>query len=425
MPTSRRDFMIGCSAAIAAMAGSRILNLGWASSLLADGSAPDGQLLVVFLRGGMDGLNFVAPADDPNYIAARPVTMRLADAGPNAGLPLGDAPAGLDFRLHPQAAPLKEIYDSGQLAFVHACGLTDGTRSHFEAMDLIERGAAKQGAKQNLANGWLTRFLAQQQIASSAVLPAASGNGSIANSLLGCAAAMPVPDASAFRFSGSPEQLVALRKLYMGDHPLQRAGAQALRAFDAFQSKLAKAPNGDPIPYTPQNHADYGDSDIGRSLCSVARLMKMDIGLRVATVDFGGWDTHQGQAGIFNALVAQLAKALGAFYNDVSFYQHRLNVVVMSEFGRRLKSNQSDGTDHGHGNVMMVLGAGVAGGRIHGPWPGLATEQLDNRADLAITTDFRTVLADVLTTRFAVKDLEAIFPGFGQYKTSGVLTPVS
>jgi len=413
--------MIGCSAAIAAMAGSRILNLGWASSLLADGSAPDGQLLVVFLRGGMDGLNFVAPADDPNYIAARPVTMRLADAGPNAGLPLGNAPAGLDFRLHLQAAPLKEIYDSGQLAFVHACGLTDGTRSHFEAMDLIERGAAKQ----NLANGWLTRFLAQQQIASSAVLPAASGNGSIANSLLGCAAAMPVPDASAFRFSGSPEQLVALRKLYMGDHPLQRAGAQALRAFDAFQSKLAKAPNGDPIPYTPQNHADYGDSDIGRSLCSVARLMKMDIGLRVATVDFGGWDTHQGQAGIFNALVAQLAKALGAFYNDVSFYQHRLNVVVMSEFGRRLKSNQSDGTDHGHGNVMMVLGAGVAGGRIHGPWPGLATEQLDNRADLAITTDFRTVLADVLTTRFAVKDLEAIFPGFGQYKTSGVLTPVS
>jgi uncharacterized protein (DUF1501 family) len=417
--------MIGCSAAIAAMAGSRILNLGWASPLLAAGPSGQGQLLVVFLRGGMDGLNFVAPANDPDYIAARPITMRLADAGPNAGLPLGNAPAGLDFRLHPQAGSLKEIYDSGQLAFVHACGLTDGTRSHFEAMDLIERGAAKQGAKQNLANGWLTRFLAQQQIAGSAILPAASGNGSVANSLLGFAAAMPVPDAGAFRFNGSPEQLTALRDLYKGDHPLQVAGARALNAFDAFQARLPKAPGGEAIPYTPENHADYGDSDIGRSLCSIARLMKMDIGLRVATVDFGGWDTHQGQAGIFNALAAQLAKALGAFYNDVSRCHDRLNLVVMSEFGRRLKSNQSDGTDHGHGNVMMVIGAGIAGGRIHGRWPGLATEQLDNRADLAITTDFRAVLADLLTARFDVKDLDGIFPGFGPYKSSGVLAAVS
>jgi uncharacterized protein (DUF1501 family) len=422
MKTSRRDFMIGCSSAIAAMAGSRILNLGWGDALsVGSGSAVDQrQLVVLFLRGGMDGLNFLAPVNDRDYIAARPPDIRLTDSGDSAGLPLGNGPANLDFRLHPQAAPLKELYDSGQLAFVHACGLTDGTRSHFDAMDLMERGAVKDGSKVLSTNGWLSRFLSQMGIANSAILPAASGNPSVPSSLLGCTQAMPVPDPASYHFDGPADQLRALRQLYNGDHPIQVAGRQTLAAFDVFQSKLARKPNGEVLPYTPENHADYGNTDIGHSLCSVARLMKMELGLRVATVDFGGWDTHQNQSGNYNGLVGDLSIALGAFFNDLSRYHNQLNVVVMSEFGRRLKSNQSGGTDHGHGNVMMVMGGGVAGGRIHGTWPGLATEQLDSRADLAVTTDFRAVLAEILMARFGMKDVAGVFPGLGEFKRPGV-----
>jgi uncharacterized protein (DUF1501 family) len=200
-------------------------------------------------------------------------------------------------------------------------------------------------------------------------MPAVSGNPSLPNSLLGFAGAMPVPDAGAFRFGGSPEQLAALREIYKGEHPLHAAGTGALRAFDVIQAKLPKNAGGQVLPYEPENGAAYGDSEIGRSLRSVAQLVKMDLGLRVATVDFGGWDTHEGQSGYFTALVQQLSTALGAFYNDLSRYHDRLNVVVMSEFGRRLKANQSGGTDHGHGNVMMVLGGGVQGGRVYGSGP--------------------------------------------------------
>ena len=125
----------------------------------------------------------------------------------------------------------------------------------------------------------------------------------------------------------------------------------------------------------------------------------MEVGLRAAAIDFGGWDTHQNQPNYFPTLVEQLSTALAAFYNDMSRFHNRLTVVAMSEFGRRLKSNRSSGTDHGHGNVLLALGSGVNGGRIFGTWPGLATEQLDSRADLAVTTDYRTVLCELLARR--------------------------
>ena len=165
--------------------------------------------------------------------------------------------------------------------------------------------------------------------------------------------------------------------------------------------------------YQPEKNVEYpANNDLSASLQTVARLAKMEIGMQCAAVDFGGWDTHQNQSGYFPALIEQLSGAMASFYNDMSQFHHRLSVVVMSEFGRRVKSNESDGTDHGHGNLMLVLGGNaVNGGKIHGRWPGLATEQLDDRADLAVTTDHRIVLSELLIKRLANPKIDAVFPG--------------
>ena len=453
MSPNRRQFMIGCSSAIAALAGSRLVNLsfaapGQASGLTASGdTASDRTMVVIFLRGGMDALHFLAPANDKNYIAARPADLRSVDAGKDAGLPIESAVAGLDFRLHPEAHLLRDLYVGKELAFIHACGLTDGTRSHFEAMDLMERGVPGSGSptpgmgmgmgmgmspgaglkpsgqsapRQNLSTGWLTRYA--EQLKDTGLLSVASGNSALPNSLLGFGPAMPIDDANEFRFRGSGEQLAALRKLYAGNDPLRASGIRALDAFDAVQSKIPRLEDGSASDYVPENGSDYGDSEIGRSLRSVAQLVKMDLGLRVATVDFGGWDTHIGQDYYFSILVRELSQAMHAFYNDLSAYRSKLNVVVQTEFGRRLKSNQSNGTDHGHGGVMMVLGGGVRGGQILGQWPGLATEQLDSRADLAVTTDFRSVFAEVLTSRFGLNDASTLFPNLAPSKPLGLFS---
>jgi len=448
---TRRDFMIGCSSAIAALAGSRLVNVSFAAPAGAEGAQDTSAriLVVLFLRGGMDALHFLAPVNDKAHLAARPANLRLSDNGDDKALPLSSAIPNLDFRLHPAAHLLKDLYESKDLAFIHACGITDGTRSHFEAMDLMERGvpgsgsptpgmgmgmggmgsggmsgkppSAKSAPRQNLATGWLTRYA--QQIPGKGLLPVASGNSALPNSLLGFGPAMPISNAAEFRFQGSGEQLAALRKLYSGQDPLHASGTHALSAFDAVQSKLPKNPDGSNKPYSPDHNADYGDSEIGRSLRSVAQLVKMNLGLRVATVDFGGWDTHLSQTYYFPILVKQLSTALHAFYNDLSAHRSKLNIVVQTEFGRRLKANLSNGTDHGHGGVMMVLGGGVRGGQILGKWPGLATHQLDSRADLAVTTDFRSVFAEVLTARFNLADSTPLFPNLAPSPPLGLYVP--
>jgi uncharacterized protein (DUF1501 family) len=419
MISTRRQFMIGCSSAIAALAGSRLVRVA-----LADESTPpsiaDQMLVVIFLRGGMDALHLLGPANDKDYIAARSAQLRIADAGEEAGLAVAGGPAGLDFRLHKNAAGLKELYDAKSLAFVHACGLTDGTRSHFEAMDLIERGVLA-GPRQGIGTGWLTRYLQATSAASRpAMILAVSGNAAAANSLLGTPGAMSIPNPAEFKVNSSPRVHAALQAMYAGDAPLLAAGTEALAAVERVQGKVKRNNDGSPVPYVAENAAAYEESEIARSLKSVAQLIKMDLGLRVATVDLGGWDTHEYQPGPFPALVGQLSNALVAFYSDLSRYHGRLTVVVMSEFGRRLKANQSNGTDHGHGGAMMLLGGGVAGGRILGRWPGLATEQLDCGADLAVTTDYRAVVSELLTARYGLANPAAVFPGFAPAEPLGL-----
>lgn len=414
MSTTRRDFLsYGCSAAIAAMSGSRILQMAFAPLAAVPG---DQILVVVFLRGGIDGLHFLGPADDKDYVAARPTALRVNESGDHAGLAIKNGPATLDFRLHKAAAPLKELYDGGDLAFIHACGLTNATRSHFEAMDYVERGVGGQTGR-SVLNGWVTRLVEQYPAGSQ--LRAISATDRTPDSMLGLAGGVAMTNPEAFNTPGDPKIEKYLRRLYAGNTPVHQAGATTLATISKVQAKL-KGANGQWIPYVPGNGVQYPEGELGNSLKTVARMIRADLGLQVATVDFGGWDTHEGQVYKFGPLVEHMSRSLAAFMNDLNGYRNRLNVVVISEFGRRLRANQSAGTDHGHGNVMMVLGGGVAGGKVFGRWPGLANEQLDQNADLAITTDYRTVLAELMTKRLGVKDVAAVLPGYGSGTPLGV-----
>ncbi len=409
MKLTRRQFLQGCCGAAGALAGARIVGLAQAAEAAA-GAGPDGPLfLSLFLRGGCDGLNLVAPVDDREYVAARTEATRLQEHGPQAGLPLGQGLAKLDFRLHPAASPLKELYDAGDLAIVHACGNPNGTRSHFDAMDLMDRGVAQDKFK-SLSSGWLARHL--EVVGSRGALSAVAPQNGLPDSLLGAPAAFDVPDLDGLAYGGGPELLASLRKLYAAPSAAAFSGASrgAFRALDTAAGLVPRDAQGALKPYSTK--AKYGSGELADALRLVARLVKLDVGLHVAAVDFGGWDTHQAQGDRFPALVAELSRALAGFYDDLSRYRRRLTVVVMSEFGRRLKASESNGTDHGHGNVMLVLGGGINGGRMYGRWPGLAVEQLDNQVDLAVTTDYRAVLGEIVTRRLGDPQLARVFPGF-------------
>lgn len=411
MTISRRNFVVGCSAAIAALTGGAVRGLAFAQP--GDTTRRD-ILVVVFLRGGCDGLNLVAPVDDPFYRGARG-ELRVEESGQNAGLRFSNQIQGADFRLHPRATPLLSLYINRSLAIVHACGLKNGTRSHFEAMDYMEGGIPESGVP---ANGWLARYL--NGINASGYLPAVAAGTRVPFSMTGFNDAAALTNPSAFNLSWNSwryrTQLnEALDSFYTGDSPVQQAGRTTLTTIARINERLPRDAQGKVIPYKPENGAIYPGgrgSSLGNALRTVASLIKMDVGLLAATVDYGGWDTHEGQSWIFPELVAGLSEALYAFYNDLWRYHDRLTVVVMSEFGRRLKANRSGGTDHGHGNVMLALGEGIRGGKMYGVWPGLANEQLDNGVDLAITTDYRAVLAEILVKRGGYQAIDQVFPGF-------------
>ena len=414
---NRRSFAAGCSAAIAALAGGRLGRLSFASS---ERTASD-TLVIVSLRGGIDGLNLVAPGGDAHFAAARPRALRVDESGAEAGLALANRLPGADFLLHPAAAPLKELYDSNALAIVHACGLVHGTRSHFEAMDLMER--ASPGSR--ITSGWLSRYLAAIGDRGALTAVAASEYQPVA---LAGSLAVSIPDPASFSLPDhwryGEQQLDLLRTFYGGSSALHLAGRTTLAALDMVARSVPRDGDGAPLPYESEHGAEYPDdsdaAELSVALQSVARLIKLDVGLRVATVDYGGWDTHDAQDDVFPSLVNGLARGLAAFYNDLAAYHGRLTVLVLSEFGRRLKANDSGGTDHGHGNVLLALGGGINGGRMYGRWPGLAAEQLDDGADLAITTDYRAVLAEILAARTDIASEADIFPGLERGEALGL-----
>ena len=478
---SRRTVMRGGLAAGLGLAGGDLAGLPGIRSLAfaADnpveapaGTLGAGTLVVVFLRGGADMLALVAPADDPDYRAARTPELRVAAEGPRAGIRLEQtlAPA-LDFRLHPDAAPLAELYAARRLAIVHAVGLTDGTRSHFVAQDLMERGIAREEDLARTGTGWVARWLDAERLGR---VPAIGTASAPAAALAGMGGVLAVPDlrgglappggpqaaavlaALSRQGDGAYERAAraALDGLSMVDGPgaapparkrapaegggggrkectgRRRGGARPGRGAGAFAGAARAAlagvpwvaarrpgpPHGKVAAYEAEGGAVYEETEAGRALQTVARVLKMDIGLRVACVDVGGWDTHENQQGRFATVVGQLLRAIAAFHADTQRYERDLTMVVMSEFGRRLRGNRSQGTDHGHGGAMLALGGRVAGGRLLGRWPGLASHQLDRGVDLAVTTDYRTILSELIGAPAARS-----FPGF-QSKPLGVLS---
>lgn len=417
---TRRNFLTGCSAAIAAMAGARITRLAFAELNGSTGRAPasvaDRSLIVLSLRGGWDSLNVVPPIGDDrrHYVRARP-TLALPERGENAALPLDDR-----FGLHPALAPLRELYQDGAFAIVHATGLAHETRSHFDAMEYMELGTP--GIK-TTREGWIARHLLATGVRDDALLAPALAIGGAPTSLREAPGAVAVDNLDDFKLWGDEsffdEQRRVLSRLYTGETWAHAAGAQTLRALDGMSHILTD-------DYEPAAGVEYPGGGLGDQLATLARLIKTGAGLQVATLDYGGWDTHDYQGdqgtGQFGAQLDELGRSLAAFHRDLGALSTNVTVMVMSEFGRRLEQNSSQGTDHGHGSALFLLGGGVNGGKVYGDWPGLSHDQLFDQADLAVTTDYRQVVSELLATRFGNPDPSYVFPGFTPGATMGLVS---
>jgi uncharacterized protein (DUF1501 family) len=363
------------------------------------------KLVVVFLRGAADGLNMVVPFAEPNYYSVRP---SIAIPAPRRG---GEG-AALDldgfFGLHPSLAPLHPLFQKQQLAIVHAAGSPDSTRSHFDAQDYMESGTP--GVK-STGDGWLNRALQAAPSPEASPFRAVAMGANLPRTLRGSAPAVALADVRQFRvFSQSPAVQGGFEALYAQtvDQALRGTGSETFEAIDM----LRKA---DPSRFQPENGAQYPRSRLGQTLQQVAQLHKAEIGLEVSFVDTGGWDHHVNEGGAQGQLAnlsRELGQSLAAFSQDMGDRMEDTVVVTMSEFGRTARENGNRGTDHGHANCMFVMGGPIKGGQVYGKWPGLGTEQLYERRDLALTTDFRSVLGEIIFRHVGVPRLDAVFPGF-------------
>ena len=356
-------------------------------------AAPGGSVLVLLsLRGAADGLSLVVPHGDPAYYAARP---RIGV--PHTALLAPDAMFGL----HPALAPLLPMWQAGTLAAVHATGMATPNRSHFAAMEAIEDAAPGSSER----NGWLNRLLGELPGASP-LQGTALGN-QVPTSLFGANPAFVVDRVDQAKVAGTDDdgrRLLALRHAWKGNGRMGQAVRDAIAGAETFGA-ARDLPAGSPA-------TAYPATDLGNALSDVSRIVRSGVGAEVITVDQGDWDMHTDlgtlEWGEMKRNAGDLAASVAAFFSDLGPAAERVTLVTLSEFGRRVKENDDYGTDHGFGNVMFVAGAGVRGGRYLGSWPGL-TDSLD--ADLLVTTDYRSVLAEVVTRRFGVS-VGQVFPGF-------------
>ena len=356
-------------------------------------------MVVVFQRGAMDGLNAVIPFKDRAYYTMRP---SIAIPEPASG---EDRVIDLDgfYGLHPALAPLKNIYDKGHLAIVHAAGSPDNTRSHFDAQDYMEIGTP--GIK-STPDGWLNRYLAERKNAESPFRGVAL-TAQLPRMLTGNASALTLSSIEEFRLRNE-SMAGALQKLYANtEDTLFRFGGQNLFAAMAqlrqVESKI------------PPSTERYAAGRFSASLAQIARLIKADVGLEIAFTEIQGWDTHVNQGGAKGQManrLKDLAEGLATFYRDLGDRVEDVVLITLSEFGRTARENGNRGTDHGHANVMFALGGPVRGGKVYGRWPGLAPEVLYEGRDLSLTTDFRAVCGEVISRHLGQKELAKIFPGF-------------
>ena len=369
-------------------------------------TAPRGDtLVVVFLRGAADVLNMVVPHGEDAYYQLRP---SLGIARPDDVKKKQEERAvDLDgfFGLHPTMRPLLDAWQSEQLAIIHACGAPDESRSHFKAMELMERGVDDERGP---ASGWIGRHLATLNTGNTSPLRAVGMGTRPQKSLTGSVPVSALRSIADFHLGGDPRALQQMRLALSTVYENDVLGQDTLSIMDTLQTL-------DPLKYNVARDAKYPDTEFGLALKQTAMLIKAQVGLEVSAIDLGGWDTHFAQGssiGLMPNLMKDLAEGLAAFHVDMLDHQNQLTTITMSEFGRRASENGSLGTDHGHGSMMMVLGGNVDGGKVHGQWPGMEEGQLIGPGDLAVTTDYRDVLSEILTKRLNNPATDQIFPEY-------------
>lgn len=389
-----------------------LVSLGFAPSFLARTAFAQGRpgrsrrLIAIFQRGAVDGLSVIVPFGEAEYYRVRPT---IAVARPGSG----DASAiDLDgfFGFNPRLQPLKALWDTRTLAVVNACGSPDATRSHFDAQDYME--TATPGVK-STADGWLNRYLQARHVESATPFRAVSLTSQLPRMLQGPAPALAVNQIGQFGIRGG-QAADALGASFeaqyaaAADRVLNGTGREA---FDAI--KMLKT--ADPLRYEAENGAEYPRTPFGQALKQIAQLTKANVGLEVAFAEVGGWDTHVNQGASQGQLATRLddfSRSLAALVTDLGDRMTDTIIVTMSEFGRAVSENGNRGTDHGHGNAMLVMGGGVRGGRVVGTWPGLTPDRRYDGRDLAVTTDFRDVFAELVVKHLGVEDPRPIFPGY-------------
>jgi uncharacterized protein (DUF1501 family) len=414
---SRRSFLQRAGVAGAAGFVAGLASPGAFTKLAFAATPYTGDVLVVLsLRGGFDGLQAIVPAADPNYLAARP----NIGIPPNTLLQLDQT-----FGMHPAMAPLKPLWDAGTFGVVHAVGQEQPNRSHFEAMEELERAAPGSSTR----TGWIDRMLGLRD-PGTAFQGVQIGSSMAAPAFLGPSPELAMSSIDDFGLSGAWDATelsrwdTALRGIHQGASDLLSGPASV--ALDAVGTTTALAAAG----YVPENGAVYDeDSHLARTLRDLARLIKADVGLQVAAVDYGDWDMHEGMGtvagGWMTDHLTELSLALAAFATDLGTKLAEVTVVSLTEFGRRVDENGSGGTDHGFGQLALLLGGGVRGGKIHGQWPGLAPADLID-GDLNGVNDYRLLLAEILEKRCgaSASNVSNVFPGLGSARLD-VVKPVS
>jgi len=361
------------------------------------------RLVVIFQRGAADGLNIVVPHAEPQYYAMRP----------SINIPR-NAVVDLDgfFGLHPALSPFLPLWQQHHLAIVHAAGSPDATRSHFDAQDFMETGTPGLKATED---GWLNRSLHNLPVEGQASPFRAVALGpSLPRILSGMEPAVAMNNINDFSVGGrnpkpSPAA-TAFEAMYdhSSDSILHGTGEQTFDAVRMLQSA-------NPGKYTPAPGAEYPKGRFGDSLRQLSQLIKANLGVQVAFADTGGWDHHVNEGAVEGQLANVLrdfSQSLAAFWRDLGDLAEDTVVVTMSEFGRTARENGNRGTDHGHANVMFVLGGPVKGGRVYGRWPGLDPSELYEGRDLALTTDFRQVIGEGVARHLGNNNLQTVFPGF-------------
>jgi uncharacterized protein (DUF1501 family) len=374
-------------------------------------------LVAVFLRGGMDGLNAIVPfGEGAGYYDRRPT---IAIAEPDGG---DSSAVDLDgfFGLHPALRPLRDVWDANALTIIHAAGSPDPSRSHFDAMEYMERGIP--GDKLT-GTGWIARHLTSAAWQNESPFRAIGMGTMLQSSLRGEISALALRSIADFHLNGRQDQLASIRRtlsgLYSVEAPTDLLTSTAAGVFNTMEMMEQLAAE----EYSPGNGASYPESDFGYGLRQVAQLIRAEVGLEVACVDLGGWDTHDSQGGADGEMayyLDDLARGLAAFYTDMQDRMTNITVVTMSEFGRTTTENASGGTDHGRASAMFVMGGG-ASSQVYADWRGLADDQLDE-GDLAVTTDYRDVLAEILINRVGNSAIDQIFPGY-TLNTHGLIVP--